>query len=336
MNGANLSVCVSDGFMEAVKKDGDWDLVYPDLDDPKYDTKWNGEIDQWKKLGGKVKVHKTIKARELWNLICDAAWRSAEPGLHFLERSNKRSNTWYFERLIATNPCGEQPLGAWAVCNLGAMNLTAYVKDEKFDYKSFGEDVKIAMRFMDNVIDKTYYFFKENEKVAKDIRRTGLGIMGLGDALIKMQVRYGSDESLPVIEKIFETLRNSAYEASTDIAKEKGAFPKFNKAKYLKGYHIKGLPKALATKIAKQGIRNAVLLTIAPTGTTSLLSGVTSGIEPVYEFTFIRRDRTGEHIMYHPLYEEWKKQNPDGEKPSYYVSANDLTPMEHAQVQGVA
>ncbi|MEK7558872.1 MAG: adenosylcobalamin-dependent ribonucleoside-diphosphate reductase [Patescibacteria group bacterium] len=342
INGANLSVCVSDGFMEAVKKDGDWDLVYPDLDDPKYDKHWNGEIDQWRKLGGKVKVHKTIKARELWNLICDAAWRSAEPGLHFLERSNKRSNTWYFERLIATNPCGEQPLGAWAVCNLGAMNLAAYVKDEKFDYKTFGEDVKIAMRFLDNVIDKTYYFFKENEKVAKEIRRTGLGIMGLGDALIKMRVRYGADESLPVIEKIFATLRNSAYEASSDIAKEKGAFPKFNKAKYLKGYHIKDLPKTLAVKIAKQGIRNAVLLTIAPTGTTSLLSGVTSGIEPVYEFTFMRKDRTGEHIMYHPLYEEWKKENPSTssgqvpEKPSYYVSANDLTPMEHAQVQGVA
>jgi ribonucleoside-diphosphate reductase alpha chain len=336
INGANLSVCISDRFMEAVKKDEDWDLVYPDLDDPKYDAMWNGEIDQWKKMGGKVKVHKTLKARDLWNLICEAAWRSAEPGLHFLERSNKRSNTWYFERLIATNPCGEQPLGAWAVCNLGAMNLAAYVKDEKFDFKTFGEDVKVAMRFLDNVIDKTYYFFKENDKVAKDIRRTGLGIMGLGDALIKMKVRYGSEESLPVIDKIFAILRNSAYDASSDIAKEKGAFPKFDKAQYLKGYHIKELPKELQKKIAKQGIRNAVLLTIAPTGTTSLLSGVTSGVEPVYEFTFIRRDRTGEHTMYHPLFEEWKLQNPETEKPDYFVSANDLTPLEHAQVQAVA
>lgn len=336
INGANLSVCISDEFMEAVKKDGDWDLVYPDLDDPKYDEKWNGEIDQWKKMGGKVKVHKTIKARDLWNLICEAAWRSAEPGLHFLDRSNKRSNTWYFERLIATNPCGEQPLGAWAVCNLGAMNLAVYVKDGKFEYKRFGEDVKTAMRFLDNVIDKTYYFFKENEKIAKEIRRTGLGIMGLGDALIKMKVRYGAEESLPVIDKIFKTLRDNAYEASMEIAKEKGAFPKFEKAKYLEGYHIKELPKDLREKIAKNGIRNAVLLTIAPTGTTSLLSGVTSGVEPVYEFTFIRRDRTGEHVMYHPLFEEWKKEHPEEEKPEYFVSANDLTPLEHAQVQGVA
>ncbi len=336
INGANLSVCISNSFMEAVKKDADWDLIYPDLDDPKYDTKWNGEIDDWKKQGGKIKVHKTVKARELWNLICEAAWRSAEPGLHFLERSNKRSNTWYFEKLIATNPCGEQPLGPWAVCNLGAMNLAVYVKGEKFDYESFSQDVKTAMRFLDNVIDKTYYFFKQNEKVAKDIRRTGLGIMGLGDALIKMKVRYGAEESLPIIDKIFETLRNSAYEGSCEIAKEKGAFPKFNKTKYLRGYHIKELPKEIQKKIAKNGIRNAVLLTIAPTGTTSLISGVTSGVEPVYEFTFIRRDRTGEHQMHHPLFDQWKKDNPDLERPDYFVSANDLTPLEHAQVQAVA
>ncbi|MEK7517418.1 MAG: adenosylcobalamin-dependent ribonucleoside-diphosphate reductase [Patescibacteria group bacterium] len=336
INGANLSVCVSDSFMEAVKKDRNWDLVYPDLDDPKYDDKWNGEIDLWRKIGGKVKVYKTVKAKYLWDLICTAAWRSAEPGLHFLERSNKMSNCWYFERLIATNPCGEQPLGAWAVCNLGAMNLSAYVKNGEFDYKNFGLDVKVALRLLDNVIDETYYFFPENEKCAKDIRRTGLGIMGIGDALIKMKIRYGSEESLPVIKKIFQTLRDNAYEASSDLAREKGSFPKFDKKKYLKGYHIKNLPKLLQRKIAKQGIRNAVLLTIAPTGTTSLVAGVTSGIEPVYEFTFIRKDRTGTHTMYHPLFEEWKKANPKTERPNYFVSANDLTPLEHARVQAVA
>ena len=336
INGANLSVCISDAFMEAVKKDKDWDLVYPDLDDPRYDAKWTGDIAAWKKIGGKVKIHKTIKAKFLWDLICAAAWKSAEPGLHFLERSNKRSNTHYFETLIATNPCGEQPLGPWAVCNLGAMNLASYVKNGKFDYKNFGLDSKIALRFLDNVIDQTYYFFKENEKCAKEIRRTGLGIMGIGDALIKMKIRYGSKESMPVIKKIFETLRNNAYEESCDLAKEKGAFPKFNKTKYLNGHFIKNLPEALRNKIAKSGIRNAVLLTIAPTGTTSLVSGVSSGIEPVYEFVFKRKDRTGEHMMYHPLYEEWKKQNPRAQKPDYFASANDLTPMEHTNVQAIA
>ena len=337
INGANLSVCVSDAFMEAVKKDGNWDLVFPDLDDKKYNENWGGDIESWKKRGGKVRVYKTIKARELWDLICQAAWRSAEPGLHFLDRSNKRSNTWYFETLTATNPCGEQPLSPWAVCNLGAMNLAAYVdKKNQFDYENFGKDVRVAMRFLDNVIDDTHYFYKENEKVAKDIRRTGLGILGLADALIKMKVKYGSEQSLPVIEKIFKTLRDNAYIASSDNAAEKGAFPKYKKDKYLQGWHIKQLPEEIRKKIAKQGIRNAVLLTIAPTGTTSLISGVSSGVEPVYEFEFIRRDRLGEHQMYHPLFETWKKENPNSEKPDYFVSANDLTPEEHVKVQAVA
>jgi ribonucleoside-diphosphate reductase alpha chain len=342
INGANLSVCISDGFMEAVKNDADWDLRFPDLTDPEYDEKWDGDIYGWEAAGRKVVVFKTVKARELWDLICTAAWRSAEPGLHFLDRSNKQSNTWYFEKLLATNPCGEQPLGAWAVCNLGAMNLSAYVHDYSpdkagwFDYESFGKDVQVAMRFMDNVIDSTYYFYDQNEKVAKDIRRTGLGIMGLGDALIKMNLRYGAEESLPVIEKIFETLRNNAYEASSDVAKEKGAFPKFDKDKYLEGYHIKALPKRLQKKIAEQGIRNAVLLTIAPTGTTSLVAGVSSGVEPVYEFSFKRRWRGGEEMMYHPLYEAWLKEHPTDERPAYFASANDLTPLDHAHVQAVA
>lgn len=344
INGANLSVCISDEFMQAVKEDKEWDLVYPDLDDPKYDSDWDGDIYAWKAKGGRVKIHKTVKATYLWDLICTAAWRSAEPGLHFLDRSNKRSNTWYFEKLIATNPCGEQPLGAWAVCNLGAMNLAAYVKGDDlasdkagtFDYESFGKDVQVAVRMLDNVIDQTYYFFKENEKVAKDIRRTGLGIMGLGDALIKMQVKYGSEESLPVIEKIFKTLRDNAYVASSDIAVEKGSFPMFEKEKYLEGYHIKALSKSVREKIATQGIRNAVLLTIAPTGTTSLVAGVSSGVEPVYEFTFKRRWRGGEEIMYHPLFDTWRAAHPDKEKAPYFVSANDLTPLEHTKVQAVA
>ncbi|MBP7832330.1 MAG: adenosylcobalamin-dependent ribonucleoside-diphosphate reductase [Candidatus Levybacteria bacterium] len=336
INGANLSVCLSDAFMEAVKNNADWDLAYPDLDDPMYDEKWDGDLAGWKKIGGRVKVQKTIKASYLWDLICTAAWRSAEPGLHFLERSNKRSNTWYFEKLIATNPCGEQPLSAWAVCNLGAMNLTAYVKEGKFDYDSFGADVQVATRFLDNVIDSTYYFLKENEQCAKDIRRTGLGIMGLGDALIMMKLRYGAEESLPTIDKIFKTLRDNAYIASTDIAKEKGAFPKFEAEKYLQGHHIKALPKSIRERIEKNGIRNAVLLTIAPTGTTSLLAGTTSGIEPVYEFEFIRKSRLGIDKLYHPLYDEWRKQNPDVKRPEYFVSANDLTPMDHAKVQAIA
>jgi ribonucleoside-diphosphate reductase alpha chain len=344
INGANLSVCVSDDFMDAVKNDRDWDLLYPDLDDPNYDKEWDGDIHDWKAAGRKVKVYKTVKASYLWNLICEAAWRSAEPGLHFLDRSNKRSNTWYFEKLLATNPCGEQPLGAWAVCNLGAMNLSAYVKDDDlkndkagwFDYESFGKDVQVAMRFLDNVIDDTHYFFDENEKVAKDIRRTGLGIMGIADAFIKMKVRYGSEESEKIAKKMFETLRDNAYIASADIAKEKGSFPKYDRDKYLEGYHIKALPKDVREKIYKQGIRNAVLLTIAPTGTTSLIAGVSSGVEPVYEFEYSHNGRLGKQMVYHSLYGEWKESHADEKRPDYFVAANDLTPEDHVKIQAIA
>ncbi len=332
--GANLSVCVSDGFMEAVKNDGEWELLFPDLDDPEYDEVWRGDIDDWKARGKSVKVYSKVRAREIWNMISEAAWRSAEPGLHFLERSNKRSNTWYFEKLIATNPCGEQPLGAWSVCNLGAMNLAAYVSPAgEFDYDSLAADSSVAMRFMDNVVDANFYFYPENLREQMNIRRTGLGTMGLGDALIKMKIPYGSEESIKVIDKIYRTIRDSAYETSSDLAEEKGAFPKFESDKFMQGYFIRNLPKSIQQKIARHGVRNAVILTQAPTGTTSLLSGVSSGIEPVYDFEFKRTDRTGEHIVYHPLYEEWRSEHPGELKPSYFVSAMDLSPEEHLNVQ---
>jgi ribonucleoside-diphosphate reductase alpha chain len=333
--GANLSVCVSDKFMDAVKNDEEWELIFPDyVNDDRYDDLWDGDIEKWQELGGKVKSYNKVKAREIWKMISEAAWKSAEPGLHFMERSNKRSNTWYFEKLISTNPCGEQPLGKWAVCNLGSMNLVAYVNEQKeFDYGSLAADVQVAMRFMDNVVDANYYFYDENEKRALDIRRTGLGTMGLGDALIKMQVRYGSDKSIEIIEKIYQVIRDNAYIASSKIAAEKGSFPKYDKEKFAQGWFIKNLPQDIQDLIAKNGIRNAVLLTQAPTGTTSLLSGVSSGIEPNFNFEYKRKDRTGEHTILHPLYAEWKKEHPDDARPDYFVSAMDLTPEEHLKVQ---
>ena len=339
INGANLSVCISDSFMKAVAEDKNWDLVFPDIDDPEYDNLWDGDLEKWKSLGKRVKVFNTVRAREVWDKICEAAWASAEPGTHFIERSNKRSNTWYFEKLISTNPCGEQPLGAWAVCNLGAMNLTAFVKGElgksEFDYQSLAEHVKVAIRFMDNVVDATGYYFEENKAQQLGIRRTGLGTMGLGDALIMMGLRYGSSKAFPIVEKIYKTIRDAAYEISADLAAEKGQFPNFDKEKYLKGWFIKRLPKEIQEKIAKNGIRNAVLLTQAPTGTTSLLAGVSSGIEPVYDFAMVRKDRTGEHTLYHPLYQKWQQEYSGQLHPPYFVSANDLTPEDHVRMQAI-
>lgn len=306
---ANLSVCISDKFMQAVKDDGDWNLI------------WQGE------------VKKTIRARDLWDLICTSAWESAEPGMVFMDRYNKLSNTWYYEDIRCVNPCGEQGLPAFGVCNLGAINLSSFVRNGQFDYEKLAEKTKVAMRFLDNVVDSTEYFIKENAEAQLGTRRTGLGTMGLADALIKMQIAYGSDESVPVIEKIYATIRDAAYEASADYAAEKGPFPHFERDKYMQGHFIKQLPKAIREKIKEHGTRNAVLLTQAPTGTTSLLAGVSSGIEPVYDFAMIRRDRTGEHILYHPLLQAWRDEHPNESTPAYFVSSKDLTPEEHVRVQ---
>src|SRR6266702_3892229 len=306
---ANLSVCISDKFMQAVKDDADWDLT------------WQGE------------VKKTIHARDLWDLICTSAWESAEPGMVFIDRYNKESNTWYYEDIRCVNPCGEQGLPAFGVCNLGALNLSAFVHNGQMDWERLAETSKVAMRFLDNVIDANEYFIEENREAQLGTRRTGLGTMGLADALIKMRVAYGSEASVPVIERIYTTIRDAAYEASTDIAAEKGAFPRFEREKYMQGQFIKRLPKSTQAKIREQGIRNAVLLTQAPTGTTSLLAGVSSGIEPVYDFAMVRRDRTGEHILYHPLLQEWRDKHPNEPTPDYFVASNDLTPEEHVRVQ---
>ena len=166
INGANLSVCVSDDFMEAVKQDRSWQL------------KWQGE------------VKKELPARELWELICEAAWASGEPGMVFIDRYNKVSNTWYYEDIICVNPCGEQGLPAWGVCNLGALNVAAFVRDGEMDYDALAEHAKVAIRFLDDVVDANEYFIPENRKAQLGTRRTGLGTMGLADALIKMELRY--------------------------------------------------------------------------------------------------------------------------------------------------
>jgi len=308
---ANLSVCISDKFMEAVKNNDDWDL-------------------QWK-----GKVYKTIKAQYLWDLITESAWASGEPGCVFMERANKESNTWYFEDIICVNPCGEQPLPAWGVCNLGAVNLSAFAVDGTIDWRGLGKTVRIAMRFLDNVIDATPYAFEENREAQMKIRRTGLGTMGLGDFLIKLGVRYGSDEAVALTEDVYRFIRDESYRASVDTASEKGPFPMFDAAKYLEGLYIKRLPEDVRQGIRTHGIRNGVLQTQAPTGTTSILAGASSGIEPVFDFSFKRTDRIGEHIVYHQLYKEYAEQHPGEATPDYFVNAKQLTPFEHVKMQAV-
>ncbi|MBI4008877.1 adenosylcobalamin-dependent ribonucleoside-diphosphate reductase [Candidatus Roizmanbacteria bacterium] len=349
INGANLSVCISDSFMEAVEKDADWPLVFPDTQDPEYDEKWDGDLEVWKSLGKKVIVHKVVKARKVWDLIAQAAWRSAEPGTVFMERYTKMHNNYYWNRINCENPCGEEGLPSWGVCNLSSINLSALVKTKsvdkkgRFDFKTLRKLVGIAVRFQDDIIDMDPYIFKGIRKMQLEgERRIGLGTMGLGDTLIKLHLRYGSPEGLKFIDKVYELIRNEAYKTSAELAKEKGAFPKFDKEKYPKGRFIKELPGDVQKNIKKYGVRNSVLLMQAPTGSTSLLANTTSsGIEPVYEFEFIRRDRLGTHIIRHHLYDEWYKKHEkeikDGKvkKPDWFVSANELIPEDHIKVQAV-
>ncbi|OIO48717.1 MAG: ribonucleoside-diphosphate reductase, adenosylcobalamin-dependent [Parcubacteria group bacterium CG_4_9_14_0_2_um_filter_41_8] len=310
---ANLSVCISDAFMQAVKEDADWDL------------KWGG------------KVYKTIKARDLWDLITESAHLSGEPGCVFMERCQKQSNTWYFEHINCVNPCGEQPLPGWGVCNLGSVNLVPFAKeDQTVDYENLGKTIRYATRLMDNVIDATPYAFEENRTAQLNVRRVGLGTMGLADFLIKLKVRYGSDEAIALTEEVYQFIQNETYKASIEIAKEKGVFPDFDAEKFSQGYHIKKLPHDIQEDIHRYGIRNGVLQTQAPTGTTSMLAGVSSGIEPVFDFAFKRTDRLGEHLIYHPLYKEWKDNHPEEKDPDYFVNAKQLTPLEHVKMQAVA
>jgi len=308
---ANLSVCVSDRLMTAVTADTDWDLV------------WDG------------KVHKTIRARDLWDLICESAWSSAEPGVVFMDRYNDLSNTWYYETIRCVNPCGEEGLPPFGVCNLGALNLAAFAREGAFDFDSLAEHTNVAIRFLDDVIDAGHYFLEENRQAQLGTRRTGLGTMGLADVLLNMGLRYGSDEALAVIERIYRTVRDAAYDASCDLAAEKGAFPRFDHDKYLQGTFITQLPPEIQARITQIGIRNAVLLCQAPTGTTSLLAGVSSGIEPIFDYATVRRDRTGEHVLYHPLFQRWQDEHPDEEQPAHFVTAADLTPEEHVRVQAL-
>jgi ribonucleoside-diphosphate reductase alpha chain len=247
---------------------------------------------------------------------------------------------------LAVLNCGEEGLPPWGVCNLGSINLFALVKgnniDKKgvFDFATLRKMVRTAVRFQDNVIDMDPYIFPGIRKTQLEgERRIGLGTMGLGDTLIKLHLRYGSEESLKFINKIYKLIRDEAYTTSAIIAKEKGSFPKFEKKPYLKGKFIEQLPPNIKKDIAKKGIRNSIILMQAPTGSTSLMANTTSGIEPVFEFEFIRHDRLGEHVIRHHLFNDWytkhekEIKNNGLKRPEWFVSANDLTPEDHVRVQ---
>lgn len=332
---ANISVGVTDDFMEAVENDGDWEFCFPDTNDPKYSTEWTGNMQTWRERGGNVVVHKTVKAREVWDTIIESAWASAEPGLWFVDRSNRMSNSWYYDRgdLICTNPCGEQPLPAWAVCNLGHINLSRFVKEGKVKWDELGHTVRTAVRFLDNVIDATPYFFPQNASQQKDERRVGMGTIGLAEMLIRLRLRYGADDCTKFIDELYAFIAREAYLASSSIAEEKGSFKLFEADKFLQSGFMKQMPADVREAVRKKGIRNVTLLTQAPTGTVGTMVGTSTGIEPFYFWSYFRKSRLGMHEEKVGVLEEWERENPGKERPDYFVAAMDLSPEEHVKAQ---
>lgn len=332
---ANISMGITDDFMQAVKEDKDWDFVFPDPSDPLYEKEWTGNLESWRKKGGKVNVHKTVKARELWNQIIESAWASAEPGVWFVDRSNKMSNSYYYKEgdLICTNPCGEQPLPAWAVCNLGHINLSKFAHNGEVRWQELEDSITTAVRFLDNVIDATPYFFEQNSRQQQQERRVGMGTIGLAEMLIKMELRYGSPEASKFIDQLYKFIAEKAYLASSDIAKEKGSFPLFDSKKFLNSGFMKQMPKEVQKKIQKDGVRNVTLLTQAPTGTTGTMIGTSTGIEPFYFWSYFRKSRLGMHEEKVSILADWQEKNPGQEPPDYFVTAMDLSPEEHVRVQ---
>ncbi|MEK4435121.1 adenosylcobalamin-dependent ribonucleoside-diphosphate reductase [Paenibacillus sp. FSL K6-2862] len=335
---ANLSVCVSNAFMEAVKQDGDWELVFPDTNDPEYDNEWNGDLQQWKEAGHQVIHYRTVKARDIWRTIIESAWKSAEPGVVFMEYYNQMSNSWYFNPIICTNPCGEQGLPGWGVCNLSAINLSKFYDETSHDvaWQELAETTRISARFLDNVIDATPYHFEENQKNQQRERRVGLGTMGLAELMIKLRIRYGSPESLEFLDKLYGFIAKEAYLASAEIAAEKGAFPAFEVEPYLQSGFMKNLVgtySEVGEAIRKQGIRNVTLITQAPTGSTGTMVGTSTGIEPYFAFKYFRQSRLGYDEQFVPIAQEWLDEHPGEELPDYYVTAMDLSAENHIRVQ---
>ncbi len=332
---ANISVRISDSFMAAVKADGDWDLVFPDTTDPEYDELWDGNLETWRGRGKPVVHYETVKAKKLWSAIIQGAWEAAEPGIVFDERHEKDSNSWYFNPLISTNPCAEQPLPAWGVCTLGHINLSVFYdeKTQDVDWDALKVTVRMGTRFLDDIVDATPYFFDQNYENQQRERRIGLGTMGLGELLIRLGLRYGSPESIQFIDKLYEFIATEAYIYDVELAKEKGVFPQFDAAKYLESGFMQRMPERVRELIRQNGTRNVTILTQAPTGTVGSMVGTSTGIEPFYALTYFRQSRLGFDEQYVQVAQDWLDAHPGEELPDYFVGAMDLTPEEHVYVQ---
>ena len=319
----NMSVLITDPFMDAVKANGPWDL------------KFDG------------KTYKTVQALDLWNAIMKATYEFAEPGVIFIDRINEANNLSYCETIAATNPCGEQPLPPYGACLLGSINLARMVANPfeanaALDVDALNELVATSVRMMDNVVDVSQFPLEAQQLEAKNKRRIGLGVTGLADALLMLGLRYGSDEAARQTEDWLHAIARAAYLASVDLAKEKGAFPLFDAEEYLNSGTMRMMDDDVRDAIREHGIRNALLTSIAPTGTISLYAGnVSSGIEPVFAYAYTRKvlqkdgSRTEEEVVDYAV-QMWRDKFGDTELPDYFVNAQTLAPLEHVKMQAAA
>ena len=319
----NVSVLVTDAFMDAVKSDEQWDLLF------------EGE------------VFKTMKAVDLWDQIMSSTFEFAEPGVIFIDRINKANNLSYCETIAATNPCGEQPLPPYGACLLGSINMARLVskpfsKGAKLNEASMADLVTIAVRMMDNVVDASRFPLEAQRREADAKRRIGLGVTGLADALLMVGLRYGSEEAAVQTEAWMHQIARAAYLASVGLAKEKGAFPLFDAEGYLASGAMQDMDSDVRDAIAQHGIRNALLTSIAPTGTISLYAGnVSSGIEPVFAYAYTRKvlqkdgSRTEEEVIDYAV-QMWRDKMGEAELPEYFVNAQTLAPLEHVRMQAAA
>ena len=320
----NVSVLVTDAFMEAVKAGKSWDLIFDG------------------------KIYHTVEARDLWNRIMRATYDFAEPGVIFIDRINAMNNLAYCETISATNPCGEQPLPPYGACLLGSINLARLVSDPfedgaDIDTAELERLVATAVRMMDNVVDASRFPLPQQAEEAKNKRRIGLGVTGLADALLMMGQRYGSEAAADQAERWLKRIARAAYLASVELAKEKGAFPLFDAEKYLASGNMMAMDEDVREAVRAHGIRNALVTSIAPTGTISLYAGnVSSGIEPVFAYAYTRKvlqkdgTRTEEEVVDYAVQMYRAVHGEEAELPDYFVNAQTLAPLEHVRMQAAA
>ncbi|MGD8547620.1 MAG: adenosylcobalamin-dependent ribonucleoside-diphosphate reductase, partial [Thiohalophilus sp.] len=337
----NLSVLVTNRFMRAVDNDTDWPLIFPadDHEEADLECEWPGY-----EHPVHCRIIRKIRARDLWQQIMRSTYEYAEPGVLFYDRINRYNNLAYRETISATNPCGEIPLPPYGACNLGSFNLTRYIRSPfsetaDIDWQQLQDDVGVAVRFLDNIIDISRFPLVRHQAYETGSRRVGLGVTGLADALIMLGLSYSDNAARNKAASIMEFIRNKSYAASIMLAREKQPFPFFQADEYQSSPFIQQLPQQLQSQIKQYGIRNSHLLAIAPTGTISLLAGnVSSGIEPVYDLQAKRRvlNHDGEFIDFKVTdyaWKQWQQSNDDKPLPDFFQTALKIDPRDHLKMQ---